>query len=42
MPKINPPLLDSGIKALKPKDKIYKKSDGFKTLSVFKRWLILH
>ncbi|MBR8461523.1 tyrosine-type recombinase/integrase [Campylobacter sp. faydin G-105] len=28
MPKINPPLLDSGIKALKPKDKIYKKSDG--------------
>ncbi|WP_267873580.1 hypothetical protein [Campylobacter anatolicus] len=28
MPKINPPLLDSSIKALKPKDKIYKKSDG--------------
>ena len=28
MPKINPPLSDAAIKALKPKDKIYKKSDG--------------
>lgn len=28
MPKINPPLTDAAIKALKPKDKIYKKSDG--------------
>ena len=28
MPKINPPLTDTAIKALKPKDKIYKKSDG--------------
>ena len=28
MPKINPPLSDATIKALKPKDKIYKKSDG--------------
>lgn len=28
MPKINPPLTDTAIKNLKPKDKIYKKSDG--------------
>ena len=28
MPKINPPLTDAAIKNLKPKDKIYKKSDG--------------
>ena len=28
MPKINPPLSDAAIKALKPKDKTYKKSDG--------------
>lgn len=28
MPKLNAPLNDSLIKALKPKDKIYKKSDG--------------
>ncbi|MBE2985313.1 integrase arm-type DNA-binding domain-containing protein [Campylobacter sp. RM9344] len=28
MPKINAPLTDTAIKALKPKDKIYKKSDG--------------
>lgn len=28
MPKINPPLTDAAIKKLKPKDKIYKKSDG--------------
>lgn len=28
MPKINPPLSDAAIKALKSKDKIYKKSDG--------------
>ena len=28
MPKINPPLTDTAIRALKPKDKVYKKSDG--------------
>lgn len=28
MPKINPPLTDTAIKALKPREKIYKKSDG--------------
>lgn len=34
MPKINAPLSDTAIKALKPKDKIYKKSDG-KNLFIF-------
>lgn len=28
MPKINPPLTDTAIKNLKPKEKVYKKSDG--------------